>query len=129
MILGSTLNSLLVCIVEHLNHRTAPTPSIVWIRNGIQVDDTDTRITVTNAETAENGRLESTLRIDDFRVNDTGVYQCISIDDMAFSGEIITSTPHQLDAGRVEFFRDFRSISQVACMQPQLFSLAVQRYT
>jgi hypothetical protein len=99
VILGSTLNSLLVCIVEHLNHRTAPTPSIVWIRNGIQVDDTDTRITVTNAETAENGRLESTLRIDDFRVNDTGVYQCISIDDMAFSGEIITSTPHQLDAG------------------------------
>ena len=126
MSLGSTFDSRLVCIVEHVNHRLAPVPSIVWVQNGIQVNDTDSRITVTNMETAEYGHLESTLRIDNFQFSDIGVYQCISTDDMAFSGEIITSTPYQLDAGMVENFRRVFFFGLIPKPPPQFFlSLAL----
>ena len=75
-----------------------PTPNLVWVQNGIQVDDTDPRITVTNTVFAGSDRLESTLQIMNFQLSDAAVYQCIATDTAA-SGEIITSTPYQLDAG------------------------------
>ncbi len=98
--LGGTVDgSLLVCTAGHqgdgvVNYHT---PSVVWVRSGQVVDDTDSRITITST-TMTNGQVTSSLTITNFELPDAGVYQCVFTDDND-GGEVITSIPYQLDTG------------------------------
>ena len=66
-------------------------PSVVWVRNGQVVNDTDSRITLTTT-TMTNGQLTSSLIITNFTLGDAGVYQCVFTDDSdGGDTEIITS--------------------------------------
>ena len=112
--LGDTVDgSLLTCTVGHQGDgmMNYPTPSVVWVRNGQVVDDTDSRITITISTPTTNGQVTSSLTITDFGLTDVGVYQCVVTDD-SDGGEVITSIPYQLDTGRVYIF---------CCLQPSLF--------
>ncbi len=98
--LGGTVDgSLLTCTAGHqgdgVMNYTAP--SVVWVRSGQVVDDTDSRITITST-TMVNGQVTSSLTITNFGPPDAGVYQCVSTDD-SDGGDVITSIPYQLDAG------------------------------
>ncbi len=74
-----------------------PAPSVVWVRSGQVVEDTNSRITITST-TMVNGQVTSSLTVTNFGLPDTGVYQCVITDD-SDGGEVITSVPYQLDAG------------------------------
>ncbi len=98
--LGGTVDgSLLTCTARHQSDGVMnyPTPSMVWVKSGQVVDDTDSRITITST-TMVNGQVTSSLTITNFGLSDTGVYQCVFTDD-SDGGEVITSLPYQLDAG------------------------------
>ena len=73
-------------------------PSVVWVRNGQPVDDTDSRITITPT-TMANGRLTSSLTITNFALSDAGVYQCVFTDSDGDT-ELITTVPYRLDTGK-----------------------------
>ena len=74
-------------------------PSVVWVRNGQAVDDTDSRITL-NSTTLANGQVTSSLTITQFTAGDAGVYQCVFTDDNdGGDTEVITSIPYRLDTG------------------------------
>ncbi len=97
--LGDTVgSSLLTCTVGHQGDglMNYPPPSVVWVRNGQVVDDTDSRITITTSTPTPNGHVTSSLTITDFGPTDAGVYQCVVTDD-SNGGEVITSIPYQLD--------------------------------
>ena len=97
--LGGTVDgSLLICTAEHQGDRVMdfPASSVVWVRSGQVVDDTDSRITITS--TTISGRVTSFLTITNFGLPDAGVYQCVFTDNND-GGEVITSIPYQLDAG------------------------------
>ena len=99
--LGGTVNgSLLTCIAGHqgdgvMNYTP---PSVVWVRNGQPVDDTDSRITITST-TMANGQLNSSLTITIFALSDAGVYQCVFTDSDGGT-ELITTLPYRLDTGK-----------------------------
>ena len=98
--LGGTVDgSLLICIAGHQGDGVMnyPAPSVVWMRNGQIVDDTDSQITITST-TMSNGQVFSSLTITNFGLPDAGVYQCVFTDD-SDGGEVITSIPYQLDSG------------------------------
>ncbi len=99
--LGGTVNgSLLTCTVGHQGDGVMnyPAPSVVWVRNGQVVNDTDSRITITTSTPTTNGQVTSSLTITDFGLTDAGVYQCVVTDD-SDGREIITSIPYQLATG------------------------------
>ncbi len=99
--LGGTVDgSLLTCTAGHQGDgvRNYAAPSVVWVRSGQVVDDTDSRITITST-TMTNGRVTSSLTITNFGLSDAGVYQCVFTDD-SDGGEVITSIPYQLDTGK-----------------------------
>ena len=98
---NSGTNPLLTCTAGHhgdglMNYST---PSVVWVRNGQAVDDTDSRITL-NSTTMANGQVTSSLTITNFTAGDAGVYQCVFTDD-SDGGDtgVITSIPYRLDTG------------------------------
>ena len=97
----SSTDPLLTCTAgyhgdELMNYST---PSVVWVRNGQAVDDTDSRITLTST-TMANGQVTSSLTITDFTAGDAGVYQCVFTDDSdGGDTEVITSIPYRLDTG------------------------------
>ena len=98
--LGGTVDgSLLTCTAGHQGDGVMdyPAPSVVWVRSGQVVDDTDSRITITST-TMVNGQVTSSLTITNFGLPDAGVYQCVFTDD-SDGGEVITSVPYQLDTG------------------------------
>ena len=98
--LGGTVDgSLLTCTAGHQGDGVInyPTPSMVWVRRGQVVDDTDSRITITST-TMTNGQVTSSLTITNFGLPDAGVYQCVFTDD-SDGGEVITSIPYRLDTG------------------------------
>ena len=98
--LGDTVDgSLLICTAGHQGDGVMdyPAPSVVWVRSGQVVDDTDSRITI-NLTTMVNGQVTSSLTITNFGLPDAGVYQCVITDD-SDGGEVITSIPYQLDTG------------------------------
>ena len=98
--LGGTVDgSLLICTARHQGDGVMnyPTPSVVWVRSGRVVNDTDSRITITST-TMVNGQVTSFLTITNFGQPDAGVYQCVFTDDND-GGEVITSIPYQLDTG------------------------------
>ena len=98
--LGGTVDgSLLTCTAGHQGDGVMdyPAPSVVWVRSGQVVDDTDSRITITST-TMVNGQVTSSLTITNFGLPDAGVYQCVFTDDND-GGEIITSIPYRLDTG------------------------------
>ena len=97
----SSTDPLLTCTAGHhgdglMNYSP---PSVVWMRNGQAVDDTDSRITF-NSTTMANGQVTSSLTITNFTAGDAGVYQCVFTDDSdGEDTEIITSIPYRLDTG------------------------------
>ena len=97
----SNTDPLLTCTAGHhgdglMNYSP---PSVVWVRNGQAVDDTDSRITLTST-TMANGQMTSSLTITQFTAGDAGVYQCVFTDDSdGGDTEIITSIPYRLDTG------------------------------
>ena len=98
--LGGTVDSsLLICTAGHQGDGVMdyPAPSVVWVRSGQVVDDTDSRITLTST-TMVNGQVTSSLTITNFGQPDSGVYQCVFTDD-SVGGEVITSISYQLDTG------------------------------
>ncbi len=98
--LGGTVDgSLLTCTAGHQGDGVMdyPAPSVVWVRSGQVVNDTDSRITITST-TMTNGQVTSFLTITTFGLPDAGVYQCVITDD-SDGGEVITSIPYQLDTG------------------------------
>ncbi len=98
--LGGTVDSsLLICTAGHQGDGMIdyPAPSVVWVRSGQVVNDTDSRITIIST-TMVNGQATSSLTITNFGLPDAGVYQCVFTDD-SNGGEVITSIPYQLDAG------------------------------
>ena len=98
--LGDTVDgSLLICTAGHQGDGVMnyPASSVVWVRSGQVVDDTDSRITITST-TMVNGIVTSSLTINNFGLPDAGVYQCVFTND-SDGGEVITSIPYQLDAG------------------------------
>ncbi len=90
--LGGTVDgSLLICTAGHqgdgvMNYAA---PSVVWVKSGQVVNDTDLRITITST-TMVNGQVTSSLTITNFGLPDAGVYQCVFTDD-SDGGEVITS--------------------------------------
>ena len=97
---GTVFSSLLTCIAGHqgdgvMNYSP---PSVVWVRNGQPVDDTDSRITITPT-TMTNGQLTSSLTTTNFALSDAGVYQCIFTDSDGDT-ELITTLPYRLDTGK-----------------------------
>ena len=104
--LGDTVDgSLLTCTVGHQGDEMMnyPLPSVVWVRNGQVVDDTESRITITTSTPTTNGQVNISLAITDFGLTDVGVYQCVVTDD-SDGGEVITSIPYQLDTGALQLF-------------------------
>ena len=98
--LGGTVDSsLLTCTAGHQGDGVMgyPAPSVVWVRSGQVVNDTDSRITIAST-TMTNGQVTSSLTIINFGLSDVGVYQCVFTDD-SDGGEVITSIPYQLDTG------------------------------
>ena len=99
--LGGTVDgTLLTCIASHqgdgvMNYSP---PSVVWVKNGQPVDDTDSRITITPT-TMANGQLTSSLTITIFALSDVGVYQCVFTDPDGDT-ELITTVPYRLDTGK-----------------------------
>ena len=97
----SSTDPLLTCTAGHhgdelMNYTP---PSVVWVRNGQAVDDTDSQITLTST-TMANGQVTSSLTITDFTAGDAGVYQCVFTDDSdGGNTEVITSIPYRLDTG------------------------------
>ena len=97
----SSTDPLLTCTAGHhgdglLNYSP---PSVVWVRNGQAVDDTDSRVTLTSA-TMANGQVTNSLSITNFTAGDAGVYQCVFTDDSdGGDTEVITSIPYKLDTG------------------------------
>ena len=99
--LGGTVDgSLLICTAGHQGDGVGnyAAPSVVWVRSGQVVNDTDSRITIT-LTTLVNGQVTSSLTITNFGLSDAGVYQCVFTDD-SDGGEVITSIPSQLDTGK-----------------------------
>ena len=96
---GSVDGSLLTCTAGHQGDGVMDftAPSVVWVRSGQVVNDTDSRITIT-LTIMTNGQVTSSLTITNFGLPDAGVYQCVFTDD-SDGGEVITSIPYQLDAG------------------------------
>ena len=98
---NSSADPLLTCTAGHhgdglMNYST---PSVVWVRNGQAVDDTDSRITL-NSTAMANGQLTGSLTITQFTAGDAGVYQCVFTDDSdGGDTEVITSIPYRLDTG------------------------------
>ena len=97
----SSTDPLLTCTTGHiddgLNYYSPP--SVVWVRNGQAVDDTDSRFTL-NSTTMANGQVTSSLTITNFTAGDAGVYQCVFTDySNGGDTEVITSIPYQLDTG------------------------------
>ena len=98
---NSTSDPLLTCTAGHrgdglMNYSS---PSVVWVRNGQVVNDTDSRITL-NSTTMTNGQVTSSLNITKFTAGDAGVYQCVFTDDSDNGDtEVITSIPYRLDTG------------------------------
>ena len=93
---------LLTCTAGHLGDEQMnySPPSVVWVRNGQVVDDTDPQITLTTT-TVTNGQVTSSLTITNFGVGDAGVYQCVFTDNSdGGDTEVITSIPYQLDTGK-----------------------------
>ena len=87
---GSTVdNTLLSCEAKRVGISTS-TPTVQWIRNG-ELISTDVG-------------FMSSLEITDFTVANTGVYQCIFIDNDT-DAEIVTTIPYRLDTGKY-FFPD-----------------------
>ncbi len=98
--LGGTVDdSLLICTAGHQGDGMIdfPASSVVWVRSGQVVDDTDSRITIIST-TMTNGQVTSSLTITNFGLPDAGVYQCVFTDD-SDGVEVITSIPYQLDTG------------------------------
>ena len=99
--LGGTVDgSLLTCIAGHQGNGVMnySPPSVVWVRNGHPVDDTDSRITITPT-TMANGQLNYSLAITNFALSDAGVYQCVFTDPDGDT-ELITTVPYRLDTGK-----------------------------
>ena len=71
-------------------------PSLVWIRNGRAVQDTDSRINL-STHAANNSLMRSSLVISNFMAADAGVYQCVFTDN----AKVITSMPYRLDTGKL----------------------------
>ena len=98
---NSSTDPLLTCTAGHhgdglMNYSP---PSVVWVRNGQPVDDTDSRITL-NSTTMANGQVTSSMTITNFTAGDAGVYQCVFTDDSdGGDTEVITSIPYRLDTG------------------------------
>ena len=98
---NSSTDPLLTCTAGHhgdglMNYSP---PSVVWVRNGQAVDDTDSRITL-NSTTMANGEVTNSLTITQFTAGDAGVYQCVFTDDSdGGDTEVITSIPYRLDTG------------------------------
>ena len=98
---NSSSDPLLTCSAGHhgdglMNYSP---PSVVWVRNGQAVDDTDSRITLTST-TMASGQVTSSLTIIKFEAGDAGVYQCVFTDDSdGGDTEVITSIPYRLDTG------------------------------
>ena len=100
--LGSDVGgSLLTCVAGHQGDGVVnyTLPSVVWVRNGQPVDDTDSRITITPTSMA-NGQLTSSLTITNFALSDAGVYQCVFTDSDGGTDELITTVPFRLDTGK-----------------------------
>lgn len=100
--LGDTTSQLLRCVAGHqgdgvMNYSP---PTVVWVKNGQPVDDTDSRITVTSG-TLANGQLTTILTITSFTLSDAGVYQCVFIDSGGSDPELITTIPLRLDTGNI----------------------------
>ena len=98
---NSSTDPLLTCTAGHhgdglINYST---PSVVWVRNGQAVNETDSRITL-DSTTMANGQVTSSLTITNFTAGDAGVYQCVFTDDSdGGDTEVITSIPYRLDTG------------------------------
>ncbi len=96
--LGGTVDgSLLTCTAGHQGDGVMnyPAPSVVWVKSGQVVDDTDSTTSIT---LVIGRQATSSLTITNFGLPDAGVYQCVFTDD-SDGGEVITSIPYQLDAG------------------------------
>ena len=96
-------STLVTCTAGHhgddlMNYST---PSVVWVRNGQVVNNTDSRITLTSTPMA-NGQITSSLTISEFGTGNAGVYQCVFTDDSdGGDTEVITSIPYRLDTGMI----------------------------
>ena len=105
----STSDPLLTCTAGHHGDHLAKysPPSVVWVRNGQVVDDTDSRITLTSTNMT-NGQVTSSLSITQFTAGDAGVYQCVFTDDSdGGDTEVITSIPYRLDTGSTLLYNSF----------------------
>ena len=82
---GSMVGSdLLFCEAKHIGS-SASIPTVQWIRNGEMISTTV--------------GFMSILEITSFTVANTGVYQCVFIDN-DMDAEVITTIPFRLDTGR-----------------------------
>ena len=89
---GSTSAKVLRCSCS------GPSPVLVWLKDGEEVDDTDPRITTIDVVTITTRTVQD-LRITDFQQSDAGVYQCIFRNGND-GVDVVTSTPLRLDTGQ-----------------------------
>ena len=105
-------SSLLTCKAGHVGSSTS-TPTVIWIRNGVQVmDDGNYKPTIT---TPQDGSVRSELDISTFLGTHVGEYQCI-FTDVDAEGEVITTVPLRLDTGNQKYCHNsIMYISPIHC--------------
>ena len=92
-------NLLLRCDCGHEDGNGGfPAPSVVWVRDGVQLVHDGTEINIDTFPDATNERTVSDLEILNFDDSDGGVIQCIYTDSDG-DAEVFPSIPHRLDRG------------------------------
>ena len=92
-------NTLLRCVAAHTDDAGQVPGELVWIRNGLELSDGDSRGRVTITPLVFGTRYGADLQITAFEESDAGIYQCVATDAASSDSDVVISSPFRLDTG------------------------------